>query len=88
MHIIIDDTMPSMTLSIPEDLHRLISKHNEIKWSEIARRAMWDYAKKLNLLDELLKNSEMTEEDAMEIGRKIKEGMHKRHMEKLNETDN
>ena len=85
---IISVSMPSMTLSIPEDLHQILKKHNEIKWSEIARRAMWDYANKLNLLDTMLKNSKLTEEDAVEIGKKIKKGMHKRHMENLNEAGN
>ena len=73
--------MPSMTLSIPDDLHELIKKHNEIKWSEIARRAMWEYANKLNLLDEMLDQSKFTEEDAVEIGKKIKKGIRTRHME-------
>lgn len=77
-----------MTLSIPEDLHDLIRKHNEIKWSEIARRAMWEYANKLNLLDELLKESKLTEEDASSIAKNIKKGIHKRHAGKLNETSN
>jgi hypothetical protein len=73
--------MPSMTLSIPDDLHELIKKHNEIKWSEIARRAMWEYANKLNLLDEMLDQSKFTEEDAIEIGKKIKKGIRTRHTE-------
>ena len=33
-------------------------------------------------LDDMLKNSELTEEDAMTIGKKIKKGMQKRHLEK------
>ena len=70
-----------MTLSIPDDLHELIKKHNEIKWSEIARRAMWEYANKLNLLDEMLDQSKFTEEDAVEIGKKIKKGIRERHLE-------
>ena len=80
--------MPSMTLSIPEDLHQILKKHNEIKWSEIARRAMWDYANKLSQLDNMLEDSKLTEEDAVEIGKKIKKGMQKRHVENLNETNN
>ena len=47
-------------------------KHSEIKWSEIARRAMWAYAKKLELLDRLTEHSKLTEEDVMEIDRIIK----------------
>jgi len=68
-----------MTLAIPEDLHKIIKKHKEIKWSEIARKAMWDQARKLELIDNILSKSELTEEDALEIGRKIKREIAKKH---------
>ena len=70
-----------MTLSIPEDLHQLIKEHNEVRWSEIARRAMWDYARKLELLDKLTENSELTEADVKELERKLKKAVHKHHKE-------
>ena len=71
--------MTNMTLAIPEDLHKIIKKHKEIKWSEIARKAMWDQARKLELIDNILSKSELTEEDALEIGRKIKREIAKKH---------
>jgi len=71
--------MTNMTLAIPEDLQKIMTRHREIKWSEIARIAMWEYARKLELMEKLVAESELTEEDAVEIGRKIKEGMAKRH---------
>ena len=67
--------MPTMTLSIPEDLYKIIKSHNEIKWSEIARRAMWEYAMKLELMDRILSKSELTDEDVEEIDRLIKNGL-------------
>ena len=73
--------MPTMTLAISEDLQVLIKKHNEIKWSEIARRAMWDYAKKLELLDQLTANSELTEDDVMELDKVIKKALSKHYLE-------
>ena len=45
---------------------------NGIKRSEIARRAMWDEAKKLQWMDKVLAKSKLTEQDAEEIGHKIK----------------
>ncbi len=71
--------MTNMTLAVPEDLHEIMKKHNEIKWSEIARQALWSHAKKLELMDKLLANSKLTEEDAERIGHKIKEGIARRH---------
>jgi len=38
-----------------------------------------EYEKKLKKLDEILKDSELTEEDALEIGGKIKKGIARRH---------
>ena len=71
--------MPNMTISVPDDLYEIMKKHREIKWSEIARRAMWEYAKKLELLDSLLGNSELTDEDVSELAKKIKKGIAERH---------
>jgi len=56
-----------------------MKKHNEIKWSEVARQAIWTQAQKLDLMDKILANSKLTEKDAEEIGHKIKHGIAKRH---------
>ena len=71
--------MTNITLAVPEELHRLMQKYKEIKWTEVARTAMWEKARKLELMDKLLAKSELTEEDAEEIGHKIKRGIAKRH---------
>lgn len=71
--------MTNMTLAVPEDLKRIMEKHREVKWSEVARAAMWEHAKKLELMARLVSKSKLTERDALEIGRKIKEGIAKRH---------
>jgi len=71
--------MTNMTLAIPEDLHQIIKKHTEIKWSEVARKALWQQAKKIELMDKLLSKSELTQKDVEEINAKIKEGIAKKH---------
>ncbi len=71
--------MPTMTLAISDDLQRVIKSHKEIKWSEVARRAMWDYARKLDLLDRLTAESRLTEKDVMELDRVIKKSMAKHY---------
>ena len=71
--------MPNLTISVSERLYKTIKKHKQIRWSEVARRAMANYAQKLAMLDKLTANSELTEEDAIRIGRKIKKGIAKRH---------
>lgn len=71
--------MTNMTLAVPEDLKRIMDMHKEVKWSEVARTAMWEHAKKLELMDKLVSKSKLTEKDALEIGRKIKKEVARRH---------
>jgi len=71
--------MTNMTLAVPEDLKKIMEKHKEVKWSEVARSAIWEHAKKLEIMEKLVSKSKFTEKDAFEIGRKIKEGIAKRH---------
>ena len=68
-----------MTLAIPEELHTIMRKHRETKWSEVARQALWERANRLELMDKLLANSKLTEADIKEIGKKIKRGIAKAH---------
>ena len=67
--------MPTMTLSVPDDLYKVIKQHDEVKWSVIARNAMWEYARKIQLVDSILEKSELTEKDAAEIGKLIKKSI-------------
>lgn len=71
--------MTNMTLAIPEDLYKIMKKHKQIKWSEVAREAIKKEAAKLELMDKILLKSKLTEEDALEIGRKVNKGIAKRH---------
>ena len=71
--------MTNMTLSIPEELMKIMRKHIHIKWSEVARRAIWEEAKKLELMDRLLANSTLTEQEVNGIGKKVKRGIAKAH---------
>lgn len=70
--------MPNMTLSIPEELHNIVKLHTEIKWSEVARKAMWLQARRLSLMDKLARKSRLTEKDIEDIDHKIKAGLLKR----------
>lgn len=71
--------MTNMTFAVPEELMRIMKKHNDIKWSEVARQALAEKADELMLMDEILSRSKLTEIDAVKIGSMIKEGIAKRH---------
>jgi len=70
--------MPNMTLAISSELHNFVKKHNEINWSEIARRAMTTQAKRIQIMEKLVANSDFTERDVEELDEKIKAGLLKR----------
>ena len=63
--------MPNMTLAVPEELHREMRKHPEVKWAEVARRALAREIERLRVYDRLLAGSMMSEQDAVRLGREI-----------------
>ena len=64
--------MGNMTLSVPQELHKEMMAHTEIKWSDVARQAFEKKVKELHLIDTILQNSKLTGKDAEEIGHKVK----------------
>ena len=76
--------MPNITLSIPAELKHKLDSIPELNWSEIVREFLSEKVKRsllLKKLDTMLENSELTEEDCLRIGAKIKEGMWKKYKE-------
>jgi hypothetical protein len=71
--------MTSLTLSVSKELKKMMDEHPEINWSEVARQSIMQKLALLAKMDRLLKNSKLTEKDAIEIGRKVNKGITK-HM--------
>lgn len=67
-----------MTLALPDELHEKIRRYPEVKWADVARRAFQQELDKLEVLDMLLADSRMTDEKAVEWGRRIRHGAAKR----------
>ncbi len=70
--------MGNMTLSIPEELHKELTVHSEIRWSDIARQAFEKKIQELHWMDKLLEKSTLTQKDADELGHKVKREILKR----------
>jgi predicted CopG family antitoxin len=70
--------MANITLSVPDDLHQKMKKHSEIKWSEVARKAIEKKVHDLELLDELTSKSKLTEKDVLEISNRINKRLSKK----------
>ncbi|MEI6058537.1 MAG: hypothetical protein WCP89_02085 [archaeon] len=73
--------MVNMTLSIPEELHKKMKKMSEIRWSEVARRAIEERINDFEVINRIASKSKLTKKDADEISEKIKSGMTKRFYE-------
>jgi len=62
----------NVTFAVPEELHEIMRRHPEIRWSEIARKAMWEYAQKLELMERITSESRLSEKDVLELDKKVK----------------
>ncbi len=71
--------MVSLTLSVPPELKSKMDEFPEMNWSEIARQAIRKRLELLRKMDEMFANSELTEEDAIRLGRKVNRSLAKRH---------
>jgi len=74
--------MASVTLTIPEDIKSELKRFSWINWSEVAREAFLKRLKRdeaFKRFDEILKNSEMTDELASRLGDELKKRVAKRH---------
>ena len=74
--------MPNITISIPKELKEKMNKFPEINWSKIASILLSQKIKRLEILkelDEILADSKLTEEDCIELGKKLKKEIVKKY---------
>jgi len=76
--------MPNITISVPKDLKARMNKFPEINWSKLTRMLLSQKIKRLELLkelDEVLANSDITDSDCLELGKKLKKKIAKKYEE-------
>ena len=73
--------MANITLAIPDELHAKMKLMKEIRWSEIARRAIIERIEDLEVMNKIASKSKLTKKDVDEISEKIKRGMSKKFNE-------
>ncbi len=71
--------MVNITLAVTEDLKKEMNQFNEINWSAIAREAIKKRILLLKKFREFSRDSKLTEEDAIRIGREINKGAVKKY---------
>jgi len=74
--------MPNLTLAVPEELHRRLKPHPEVKWSEVIRRVLAEKVRDLELMDRLTARSELTREDVADLDHVLKEAVLHRYRER------
>ncbi len=70
--------MPTLSVSIPEELKHKMEKLDEINWSAVARKAFEEKVSHINLLKKIAVKSTLTENDANELSDKINKSMSKK----------
>ena len=65
--------MANITLSIPKELKEMMEQFPEINWSEVARDSIRKKIAQLNFLKSFRMDSEMTPEEAKNLGKEISE---------------
>jgi len=71
--------MVNITLSVPDELKKEMEKSPEMNWSAIARGAIKQRITMLKKFKEFAKESTMTEEDALKLGRNVNKAAHNRY---------
>ncbi len=71
--------MVNITLAVTEDLKKEMDQFNEINWSAIAREAIKKRILLLKKFREFSKDSELTEEDTIRIGKDINKKVSKKY---------
>ena len=71
--------MPHITLSVNNETYEQMKQFSDIKWSEVARRAIEKRIEELKLLEMLLNEEEMDDELKM-LQNKIKSKVAEKHL--------
>ncbi len=71
--------MPKVTFEIPADIKDILTKHTEIDWDKIISDTLWNYAKKIKLLESITSKSRLTDKDVEVLDHEIKAALSKKY---------
>lgn len=72
--------MANITLSLPNEVHSEMKNFSEVRWSEIARKAIIHKLEMLKLAESIAQKSKLTENNVEDLSRKINRSATKRFM--------
>jgi len=73
--------MGNITLSLPNEVQREMKTFSEVRWSEVARKAILEKLEALTLAQKLANKSKLTKTDVEQFSKKIKSLATKRFIE-------
>ena len=77
--------MPNITVSIDESLKERMDDHPEINWSEVARQAFREKIRNPEVMEEIVEDSELTDEDVEELAGRIDQAATAQAMDDLDD---
>ncbi|HMF31917.1 MAG TPA: hypothetical protein VKK79_10900 [Candidatus Lokiarchaeia archaeon] len=73
--------MPELKIIVPHELKVKMDRFPAINWSEIAQEAFIHFLEDLQLFEDFSEDSSITEQDALDWGRKVNAALVKRYEE-------
>ena len=77
--------MPSVTITLPDEIKMELDKISWVNWSEVGREALLkelELSKELEKFKRIISKSKLSEKDAEILSNKVKLAMHKRLKDK------
>lgn len=71
--------MPNVTVAMPEDLKQEMSRHDEVNWSAVMRKAVQEHLRRIAIADAIAQRSKFSEQDLQDLDKLVKKGIAKRH---------
>ncbi len=71
--------MTIVKVQVPE---RIFREFPDVKWDDIARKAVMEEFRKIasrKMMDELFQDSDLSEDDCIDLGRKVNRSLRKRY---------
>lgn len=75
--------MVEIVVDVPDEIERAMREHKLMDWSKIAADALRQRIAQLELLEAIASESKLTEEDSIELGRKINKSLWENWYKKL-----
>ena len=72
--------MPNLTLSVPEEVSKQMKHFSEVRWSEVARKAIVEKLELLKMAEKIANKSKLTLDDVNEFSNKIKSSATKKFL--------